>query len=112
MGEYPKDLVANGPTRSSILIGTEDRRAYNETGQSRFVTIPYYVNVRKYFAGVVKQKRQYLVGFAGSSKVSVHCMRCLNGISPKQIRLKMLNELQLDCSQQECIVSDLSQLNV
>lgn len=104
--EYPPDLVANGPTRSSILASTEDRRAKDASGGSHVIPVPYYVDYTKVFAQTRKD-RKYLVGFSGSVDLKrLSCVRCLNGILPRDIRRKLLNELDARCiteaSRHEC----------
>jgi len=97
-------------TNESMLIGIEDRRRVEHRGQSCVLEVPYYVYLSTEASSKVllEEERPKLVSFTGSVENMHHtCDYCMNGIHPKALRRKMVDNMDRDCGTDECLINVL-----
>ena len=85
--------------RNSIIFSTEDRRRADDRGHSRVIVMPYYTSPTYHHRRVAIASRPTLASFIGTLEVHDDCAACENGIPPRDIRVKLADELSSGCEQ-------------
>mmetsp|Transcript_64524 Transcript_64524/g.154103 ORF Transcript_64524/g.154103 Transcript_64524/m.154103 type:complete len:920 (+) Transcript_64524:181-2940(+) len=102
--------MVKGVTRRSKLIVVEDRRMMEKRGRSCAIPVPYYVKVGGHTAAEVSGPRPRLVTFLGSVEDLHHtCEICKNGIHPRSLRGRLVEQLKQECQEGECFMQVLDQ---
>ena len=96
--------------RSSILFSTEDRRRLEDRGASHLITMPYYCSPSFYrhggradggthmaSASTSARRRPLLASFVGTVEVHNDCAVCENDVEPRDLRVKVADELSRHC---------------
>ena len=97
---------------SSMLIGTEDRRARATKGSSRHVAVPYYAQTPRWQVDAAASKPTF-ISFVGSTNVHEHCAACASAAyTPAQLRERLVDQLKASCAahstEQRCVLQEPS----